>query len=82
MTWGYRDNNDGTFGSSGDMNSIYAAFAQMGVTMLPGGVAHAQKALNEANSNCTARFNEAHPDQAGQAQCRVVAVGVMTGSLP
>lgn len=79
MTWGYRDNNDGTFGSSGDMNSIYAAFAQMGVTMLPGGVAHAQKTLNEANSNCTAHSTRLTPDQ---AQCRVVAVGVMTGSLP
>ena len=79
VSWAYRDNNDGAFGSGGDMNSVYAAFGQMGVGMLPGGVAHAQKALNEANGNCLARFNEAHPDQAGQAQCRVVAVGVMTG---
>lgn len=79
VSWAYRDSNDGAFGPSGDLGSVYRAFGQMGVGMLPGGVAHAQKASNEANGNCLARFNEAHPDQAGQGQCRVVAVGVMTG---
>lgn len=77
--WAYKDADDGAFGSSGDLNSVYRAFAQQGVTMLPGGVAHAQEALNEANGNCVARFNEAHPDQAGQAQCRLVSIGTMTG---
>lgn len=47
--------------------------------MLPGGVAHAQEALNKANANCSARFNEALSDQTGQAQYRVVYVGTMTG---
>lgn len=79
VSWAYQDNNDGAFGSGGDLNSIYNAFAQMGVTMLPGGVAHAQEALAEAQTNCFTRFNEAHPDQMNQGQCRVVAVGVMTG---
>lgn len=78
--WAYKDADDGAFGSSSDLNSVYRAFTQQGVTMLPGGVAHAQEALNEANSNCVARFNEAHPDQAGQAQCRLVSIGTMTGS--
>ena len=79
VSWAYRDNNDGAFGAGTDLNSVYNAFAQMGVTMLPGGVAHAQEALNEAQTNCFTRFNEAHPDQMNQGQCRVVAVGVMTG---
>ena len=47
--------------------------------MLPGGVAHAQEALNKANANCSARFNEALSDQTSQAQYRVVYVGTMTG---
>ena len=79
VSWAYKDANDGAFGSSTDFNSIYGAFSTMGVSMLPGGVGHAQKALTEANDNCVARFNEAHPDQYGQAQCRVTGVGVMTG---
>ena len=77
--WAYQDNNDGAFGSSADYGSINRAFSAMGATMLPAGVAHAQKALNEANGNCVARFNEAHPDQYGQAQCRLVGVGIKAG---
>ena len=46
VSWAYRDNNDGAFGSGGDLNSVYNAFAQTGVSMLPEGVAHAQEALN------------------------------------
>ena len=79
VTWAYQDANDGAFGPAADLNSVYNAFARMGVTMLPGGVTHAQKALNEANANRWTRFNEAHPDQIGQGQCRVTGVGVMTG---
>lgn len=79
VSWTYKDANDGAYGSSTDFNSIYRAFSAMGVSMQPEGVGHAQKALNEANSNCVNRFNEAHPDQYGQAQCRVTGVGVMTG---
>ena len=78
VSWAYRDNNDGAFGPGGDLNSVYNAFTQTGVSMLPEGVAHAQEALNEANGNCTVRFNEAHPNQVGQAQCRMVSVGVIT----
>ena len=42
-------------------------------------MAHAHKALNKANTECLARFNEARSDQFGQGQRRVVSVGVMTG---
>ena len=77
--WSYKDNNDGAFGSSADYGSVNRAFSAMGATMLPAGVAHAQEALNEANGNCVARFNEAHPDQYGQAQCRLVGVGIKAG---
>lgn len=76
--WAYQDNNNGAFGGY-DMASIYAAFGAMGVTMLPSGIAKAQAAMTEANTNCLNRFNESHPDQAGQGNCRVVSVGTMTG---
>ncbi|WEV64270.1 LPXTG cell wall anchor domain-containing protein [Bifidobacterium sp. ESL0732] len=74
--WAYKDNNDGGFGGY-DMGSITAAFIQMGVTMGIG-TDVAQQALDEANTNCTNRFHEAHPGQ-GEGDCRVVAVGTMTG---
>ncbi|WEV46999.1 LPXTG cell wall anchor domain-containing protein [Bifidobacterium sp. ESL0690] len=74
--WAYKDNNDGGFGGY-SMSSITAAFSQMGVTMGIG-TAVAQQALDEANTNCTNRFHEAHPGQ-GDGDCRVVAVGTMTG---
>ena len=77
--WSYKDNNDGAFGSSADYGSVNRAFSAMGASMLPAGVAHAQEALNEANGNCVARFNEAHPNQYGQAQCRLVGVGIKAG---
>lgn len=79
VNWAYRDANGGAFGSSGDFNSINGAFASMGVIMLPDGIAHAQEALAEASNNCLTSFNQAHPDQAGQGQCRIVGVGAMTG---
>ena len=79
VTWAYQDADDGAFGPATDLNSVYNAFGRMGVTMLPGGVVHAQEALNEASANCWNRFNDAHPDQIGQGKCRVVSVGVMTG---
>lgn len=41
VSWAYKDNNDVAFGSGEDMNSICVAFAQMGVTMLPGGGVYA-----------------------------------------
>ncbi|RBP98730.1 phage tail protein, partial [Bifidobacterium xylocopae] len=69
---------DGGFGGNA-MSSINAAFAAQGVTMLPNGVGVAQQALTMANTNCSNRFNDAHPSEAGNAQCRVVAVGTMTG---
>ena len=61
MTWGYRDNNDGTFGSSGDLNSIYAAFAQMGETMLPGGVGHAPEGLERGQQQLYGAFQRGSP---------------------
>lgn len=74
--WAYKDNNDGGFGGY-DMSSITASFEQMGVTMGIG-TDVAQQALDEANTNCTDRFHEAHPGE-GDGDCRVVAVGTMTG---
>ncbi|WEV75592.1 LPXTG cell wall anchor domain-containing protein [Bifidobacterium sp. ESL0800] len=74
--WAYKDNNDGGFGGH-DMSSITAAFKQMGVTMGIG-TNVAQQALDEANTNCTNRFHEAHPGK-GDGDCRVVGVGTMTG---
>lgn len=40
VTWAYHDADDGAFGPAADLNSVYNAFTRMGVTMLPGGVAH------------------------------------------
>ncbi|SCC13643.1 hypothetical protein GA0061078_1573 [Bifidobacterium bohemicum] len=76
--WAYRDDNDGGFGGY-SMDSILAAFGASGVTMADAGRASARQALDEANTNCVARYNEAHPGD-GTADCRVVGVGTMTGT--
>lgn len=39
-----------------------------------------EKALNEANTNCLARFDEAYLDQSGEGRCRTVAVGMATSA--
>lgn len=78
QSWAYRDNEDGAFGGA-DRAAVMAAMAEMGVTIRDeqawGSI---DKALNEANVNCLARFNEANPDQAGDGHCRTVAVGMVT----
>ena len=78
QSWAYRDNEDGGFGGA-DRAAVMAAMAEMGVTIRDeqawGSI---EKALNEANTNCLARFNEAHPDQAGDGHCRTVGVGMVT----
>ena len=78
QSWAYRDNEDGGFGGA-DRAAVMAAMAEMGVTIRDeqawGSI---DKALNEANMNCLARFNEANPDQAGYGQCRTVGVGMVT----
>ncbi|MCX8672833.1 LPXTG cell wall anchor domain-containing protein [Bifidobacterium sp. B4001] len=79
QSWAYRDNDNGGFGGA-DRAAVQAAAQAMGVTIGSGASAWGtiDKAVNEANGNCLARFNEAHPDQYGQGQCRTVAVGMVT----
>ncbi|OZG62490.1 MULTISPECIES: LPXTG cell wall anchor domain-containing protein [Bifidobacterium] len=75
LSWRYQDNNDGGFGSATDTNSVRKAL-EMDWTRIEGSAdAWINEALNEANSNCVARFNEAHPGET--ANCRVVAVGAI-----
>ena len=78
QSWAYRDNEDGGFGGA-DRAAVMAAMAEMGVTIRDEQAWRSiDKALNEANMNCLARFNEANPDQAGYGQCRTVGVGMVT----
>ena len=75
LTWRYQDNNDGGFGSSTDANSVRRALLMDWPRLEGKADQWINEALNEANANCVARYNEAHHD--GQAQCRVVAVGAV-----
>ena len=76
--WAYKDNEQGAFGGYA-IDSIDKAFSQLGV--VDKGNANTarvkRQALDEANGNCQARFNEAHADQSGQGHCRVTGVGVV-----
>ena len=78
--WTYKDDDQGSFGGY-EISSIDRAFSKMGI--VDGGNATTARvkhqALDEANGNCQARFNEAHADQSGQGHCRVTGVGVVTG---
>ena len=78
--WTYKDDDQGSFGGY-EIGSIDRAFSKMGI--VDGGNATTarvkRQALDEANGNCQARFNEAHADQSGQGHCRVTGVGVVTG---
>ncbi|RBP97819.1 cell wall anchor protein [Bifidobacterium aemilianum] len=78
LKWAYRDSDNGAFGGA-SISSVQAAMGEMGFTMTAQGQATAQQALDEANHNCLARFDQAHPDQAGQGNCRVVSVGAVAG---
>ena len=77
LAWTYKDNNDGGWGPSSNTDGTKAALADMGFSLYSNAEAWIQEATAEANTNCVARFNEAHPDQAGQANCRVVGVGAV-----
>ncbi|AFU72060.1 hypothetical protein BA20089_06745 [Bifidobacterium asteroides DSM 20089] len=76
--WAYKDDEQGAFGGYA-IDSIDKAFSQLGV--VDKGNANTarvkRQALDEANGNCQARFNEAHADQSGQGHCRVTGVGVV-----
>lgn len=78
--WAYKDDDQGAFGGY-EIGSIDRAFSQMGVVDGRNATTARVKrqALDEANGNCQARFNEAHADQFGQGHCRVTGVGVVAG---
>lgn len=78
--WAYKDDDQGAFGGY-EIGSIDRAFSQMGVVDGRNATTARVKrqALDEANGNCQARFNEAHADQSGQGHCRVTGVGVVAG---
>ncbi|RSX49782.1 LPXTG cell wall anchor domain-containing protein [Bifidobacterium castoris] len=83
--WQYRDGPDGSWGPATSLDSVRNAMKAAGVTMLDeggsyNGPAKAQAALDQARAECESGFNQRHPDEAGQANCRVVAVGAVAGS--
>ena len=73
--WAYKDNNDGGWGT--DLAAVQRAVKSTGVAWDSSGPAntYATQALNEAKTECSTRFDQAHPDQRGGARCRVVGVG-------
>lgn len=83
--WQYRDGPDGSWGPATSLDSVRKAMKAAGVTMLDeggsyNGPAKAQAALDQARAECERGFNQRHPSEAGQANCRVVAVGAVAGS--
>ncbi len=83
--WQYRDGPDGSWGPATSLDSVRKAMQAAGVTMLDeggsyNGPAKAQAALDQARAECERGFNQRHPNEAGQANCRVVAVGAVAGS--
>lgn len=83
--WQYRDGPDGSWGPATSLDSVRKAMQAAGVTMLDeggsyNGPAKAQAALDQARRECESGFNQRHPNEAGQANCRVVAVGAVAGS--
>lgn len=83
--WQYRDGPDGSWGPATSLDSVRKAMKAGGVTMLDeggsyNGPAKAQAALDQARTECERGFNQRHPNEAGQANCRVVAVGAVAGS--
>ncbi len=78
--WRYKDDASGSWGSASDFSSVEAVFNAAGVTLVNNGGAYngidkAKAALEEAKAECESGFNARHPDEAGRADCRVVAVG-------
>ncbi|RYQ46656.1 phage tail protein [Bifidobacterium pseudolongum subsp. globosum] len=83
--WQYRDGPDGSWGPATSLDSVRKAMQAAGVTMLDeggsyNGPAKAQAALDQARAECERGFNQRHPSEAGQANCRVVGVGAVAGS--
>lgn len=83
--WQYRDGPDGSWGPATSLDSVRKAMKAGGVTMLDeggsyNGPAKAQAALDQARAECERGFNQRHPSEAGQANCRVVGVGAVAGS--
>lgn len=83
--WQYRDGPDGSWGPATSLDSVRKAMKAANVTMLDeggsyNGPAKAQAALDQARAECERGFNQRHPNEAGQANCRVVAVGAVAGS--
>ncbi len=83
--WQYRDGPDGSWGPATSLDSVRKAMKAGNVTMLDeGGIyngpAKAQAALDQARAECERGFNQRHPNEAGQANCRVVAVGAVASS--
>lgn len=83
--WQYRDGPDGSWGPATSLDSVRKAMKAAGVTILDeggsyNGPAKAQAALDQARRECENGFNQRHPSEAGQANCRVVAVGAVAGS--
>lgn len=83
--WQYRDGPDGSWGPATSLDSVRKAMKAAGVTMLDeggsyNGPAKAQAALDQARAECERGFNQRHPSEAGQANCRVVGVGAVAGS--
>ncbi len=83
--WQYRDGPDGSWGPATSLDSVRKAMKAAGVTILDeggsyNGPAKAQAALDQARRECESGFNQRHPSESGQANCRVVAVGAVAGS--
>ena len=83
--WQYREGPDGSWGPATSLDSVRKAMKAANVTMLDeggsyNGPAKAQAALDQARAECERGFNQRHPSEAGQANCRVVAVGAVAGS--
>lgn len=78
--WAYRDDGQGGFGGH-EVASVDRAFALLDIRDGANDTTTRvkQEALDEANRNCTERFDQAHPDRRGQGNCRVTGVGVVTG---
>ncbi|KFI91252.1 adhesin isopeptide-forming adherence domain protein [Bifidobacterium saguini DSM 23967] len=77
ITWQYSDNDNGGFGPASDWHSTENAVKLDWYTLGGNAETLIEQATTEANDNCLARFDESHPDQKGQGQCRVVGVGVV-----
>lgn len=75
LSWRYRDNNDGGFGPATNPASTRTALDLDWKSYGGDADKWIGDATTQANTNCLARFDEAHPDQKGQGKCRVVAVG-------